>query len=155
MKTHNKSILIVDDQFINFYLIKELLANYKINVIYASCGIEAYEQCLKNENIALVFMDIKMKGINGFETAIHIKNIRKNLPIVFQTSYAKEFLKDELMNKIGNGFLEKPIKKETLLNEIKKHTNIEFNNYVDNNINQKKRKGFFHNILNQLAATFY
>lgn len=152
MKTHNQNILIVDDEFNNFQLIKEILANYKINVLYASCGIEAYEQCLKNENIAIVFMDIKMKGINGFETAIQIKNIRKDLPIIFQTAYAKEFLKDELMNKIGNGFLEKPIRKEILLSEIKRHTNIELNN----SSNQKKvKKSLLSAMLNQFIASLF
>jgi CheY-like chemotaxis protein len=126
MKNDKEKLLVVDDDFNNYIIIKELLSKYNIIVLYASCGIEAFEQCLNN-NLALILMDIRMKGINGFETALHIKSIRKNIPIVFQTAYAKDFAKDDLMKNIGNGFLEKPIKTDTLLQEVKKYININLN----------------------------
>lgn len=138
MKTDNPKILVVDDEYNNFYYIKELLSNFNINVLYASCGIEAFEQCIKNPNIVLILMDIKLKGINGFETALHIKSIRKDIPIIFQTAYAKDFAKDEFMTNIGNGFIEKPFKKDILYSEIEKHTKLNLNK----NVNLKKNKTF-------------
>ncbi len=146
MKNNNPKILVVEDDFNSFSLIKEILSSFNINVLYASCGIEAFEQCVKNNDILLILMDIKLKGINGFETALHIKSIRKEIPIIFQTTYAKDFAKDGLMAKIGNGYIEKPIKTDTLLQEVKKHIDINVNN-----ISPKKAQRFtFNNIFSFL-----
>lgn len=135
MKNEFPKILVVDDDYNSFFLIKELLSNYNIDVLYASSGIDAIDQCKKDSTISLIFMDIKMKGINGVETALHIKDFRKDTPIIFQTAYAKDFAKDIFMKSIGNGFLEKPIKKDVLINEVKKHMNININiNHVSNKI---------------------
>jgi CheY-like chemotaxis protein len=114
--------------------------------LYAGCGIEAFEQCVKNHDILLILMDIKLKGINGFETALHIKSIRKEIPIVFQTAYAKDFAKDDLMTKIGNGYIEKPIKTDTLLQEVKKYININAYNFSL----KKEQKFKLHNIFSFL-----
>jgi CheY-like chemotaxis protein len=70
-------------------------------------------------------MDVKMQEMNGFEAALHIKGINKNIPIVFQTAYAREFKKDEFMKNIGNGYIEKPFHKDQLINEVKLFVEIE------------------------------
>jgi len=119
MKPTNKQVLVVDDDYNCYYLIEELLSNYNVDVIYENSGPSAMQFCLKNNPIDLVLMDVKMKEMNGFETALHIKGINKSIPIVFQTAYAREFKKDEFMKNIGNGYIEKPFQKEQLINEVK------------------------------------
>lgn len=123
MKKEKYTILITDDDFNSFCLLKEYLSNYNIKTLYASSGSEAIELCIKND-ISLILMDIIMKGMNGFETALHINSFKKDIPVIFQTAFAKEYTKDELMNNIGNGYLEKPIRKEALLIEIGKHLDL-------------------------------
>lgn len=125
MKKDNYNILVVDDDFISYLLIKEMLSEYKISLLYADCGSQAIKTCINNDDISLIFMDIKMKGMNGFETASFIKNFRKNVPIIFQTAYAESFSSDEFMLQIGNGYIEKPIKKVKLFNEINKYLDID------------------------------
>ena len=120
MKKDMHKILVVDDDYTHYILTREQLNSFNVEVVYASCGSEAIENCIKDDQISLVLMDVKMKGMNGFETALHIKGFRKNLPILFQTAFAKEFNKDELMKSIGNGYMLKPIGKELLISEIMK-----------------------------------
>jgi len=125
MKKDNYTVLVVDDDFISYLLIKEMLSPFKIDLLYANCGSSAIKTCINNDDISLIFMDIKMKGMNGFETASFIKGFRKNVPIVFQTAYAEEFSHDAFMIQIGSGYIEKPIKKTTLMNEVNKYLNLE------------------------------
>ncbi len=144
MRKDYQKILVVDDDNYNYILIKEILNKYKIEFSYASCGSEAIEFCIKDKQIDLILMDIKMKGMNGFETALHIKGFRKDIPILFQTAFAKEFNKDELMKSIGNGYIEKPIKRDVLINEISKHIVLVITNNTETNQDaNQKGKSFF------------
>lgn len=125
MKKDNYTVLVVDDDYISYLLIKEILSPYKIDLLYANCGSQAIKTCINNDDILLIFMDIKMKGMNGFETASFIKNFRKTVPIIFQTAYAEEFSNDPFMLQIGNGYIEKPIKKIKLIDEVNKYFNLD------------------------------
>jgi CheY-like chemotaxis protein len=152
MITNTPIILVVDDEIYNYRLISDILHRYNVNVLYANCGSEAIEQCMKNSNISLIFMDIRMKGMNGFEVAEKIYGFRRNIPIVFQTAYAKDFLKDDLMISMDCGYLEKPIKKDMLINEVKKHINLSLKLNADT-IPIKKEPGFsFRNVFSLIFS---
>ncbi len=158
---HNiHKILVVDDEITSYLLITEILSKYNVNVLYASCGSEALEQCVTHSDISLVFMDIKMRVMNGFEVARKISAFRKGLPIVFQTAFAKEFLKEEYMTELGCGYMEKPIKKNILLTEIQKHINISLKTTINNVVNIPKQKNIFKTIfcylfIKKLRASSY
>lgn len=124
MKKLNPKILVVDDEIYNFRLIHAILYSYQAEVIYASNGKEAIELCKSNFDISLVLMDIRMKGLNGFETAQKILAFRNNMPIIYQTAYAKDFLMDDLMISLSSNYIEKPIKKEKLITEIRRHIRL-------------------------------
>ena len=81
-------ILIVEDKKSNLQFLKTLLLSLNLNlkIIIAKDGQEAIEICKKNKEISLVFMDIKMPGINGFEATREIKKLRKNLPVIAPNS---------------------------------------------------------------------
>lgn len=116
----NKTILIAEDEKNNFTLIKKILEGVGANVIWAKDGEEAVHFCKTNNEIDLVFMDIRMPKLNGFEATAQIKQFKNKLPIIVQTAYAKEFEKDELMRTNFDGFLSKPFNKNELLEIIKK-----------------------------------
>jgi len=116
--------LVVDDETVNCKLIEEYLKSYNIEVLVAGSGLQAIEQCRRNPDISVILMDILMREMNGFQAAEIIQNLRKDIVIIFQTAYANEFLKDELMKNLACGYIEKPIRKEVLLNEVGKYINI-------------------------------
>ncbi|EAR97266.2 response regulator receiver domain protein (macronuclear) [Tetrahymena thermophila SB210] len=70
-------IMIVDDQQINILALKLILKRIGIeenNIIQANSGQEALQLLEDNKNIKIIFMDIEMPVINGFQATQLIKN---------------------------------------------------------------------------------
>lgn len=94
MDTDSKvNILIVDDYKENLVAIESLLNSPEYNLILAQSGAEALKQLLKKD-FALILMDVKMPGMDGFETARYIKERDKtrDVPIIFITGHGDENL---------------------------------------------------------------
>jgi signal transduction histidine kinase/CheY-like chemotaxis protein len=115
-----KSILIVDDESINYAYLKTLLIKLGANIYYASNGLEALEFCKVNKYLDLVLMDIKMPVLNGIESAIQIKSFWPGLPIIAQTAYSSNEDKQKALTSGFNDFIAKPIKKQELIAKIMK-----------------------------------
>lgn len=71
------TILIVEDQKNNYILLNEILTHSGIKTIYATNGEEAVRLCRENNDIGLIFMDIKMPVMNGFEAAKLLNLLRR------------------------------------------------------------------------------
>ena len=117
------TILIVEDEEVNYLYIDTLLVNSELNVktLHAKHGKEAVELCKENSEIDFVLMDLKMPIMNGFEATKLIKEFRINLPIVAQTAYTS---KEDKENAISAGcidFISKPINKDILNKIINKY----------------------------------
>jgi PAS domain S-box-containing protein len=92
MDLENKvNILIVDDYKENLVAMKTFLDSPEYNIILASSGEEALKKLL-SEEIALILLDIKMPGLDGFETARYIKEREKtrHIPIIFITGHSRD-----------------------------------------------------------------
>ena len=114
-----KTILIVEDEEVNFLYLKELLKHENLFIISANNGQEAVDVCKSNPHIGLILMDIKMPVMDGHTAAKIIKEFRPELPIIAQTAYA---LKSEI-DRFGGIFDEyatKPIDGNKLKILIKK-----------------------------------
>ena len=116
---NGKKILVVDDNEINILIARRILGKWGLEIDSAANGHEAINK-ITTVNYDLVFMDIKMPGIDGFETTIIVReldgNYYKNLPIIALTASTlhNDFDKFELSGM--NGHLLKPFNPE----EIKK-----------------------------------
>jgi CheY-like chemotaxis protein len=62
-----------------------------------------------------------MPVMNGREAITHIRQHRRDLPIVMQTAYARMEDKDEAMKAGCDEYLSKPIKQEELFMILKKY----------------------------------
>ncbi|MFT7028645.1 MAG: PAS domain S-box-containing protein [Marinoscillum sp.] len=114
----SNTILIAEDQAINFHYLKVLIQrSFKCDILHALNGEEAIELYKKNPSIALVLMDINMPVMDGFDSAIAIKAINPNMPIIAQTGY--DILShDKYSPDIFNDYVSKPIDEEVLLSKI-------------------------------------
>ncbi len=77
-------ILLVDDSTVNLDLLEAMLSRPELDLKKASSGEEAL-QLLKENEFALILLDVQMPGIDGYETA---RQIRENpshahVPIIF------------------------------------------------------------------------
>jgi CheY-like chemotaxis protein len=110
----NKTILIVEDDEVISFILKQSFLNAGFNNIeFANNAVSAIE-CIHNKAIHLIIMDIDIKGkTNGIETA---KLIRKNheLPIIFHTTNELNYIYEKI-NGISNSFY---IEKDGIFNKL-------------------------------------
>jgi CheY-like chemotaxis protein len=119
--THKYTILIAEDEAMNFLFLEILLKNQidlGYTILHAKNGAEAVEICKKNDTINLVLMDLKMPVMDGFEAVRLIKEFSPELPIVAQTAFASIEDKEKVFAAGFNDFLSKPISKEALVDVI-------------------------------------
>lgn len=79
-------ILLVDDMEDNLVALEAVLASLDEPLVRARSGEEAMKALLR-QRFAVVLLDIRMPGMDGFETAAHIKRLdqTKDVPIIFLT----------------------------------------------------------------------
>lgn len=114
-------ILIVDDVRHNRQLIVTYLKEYNLTLYEVENGQMAIEAA-KAYNPDLVFMDIRMPGMNGYEATEKIKKQpeTKDIPVVALT--ASTMLNEmERINGLFDGYLRKPVQKNYIINELTRH----------------------------------
>jgi response regulator RpfG family c-di-GMP phosphodiesterase len=79
-------ILLVDDMEDNLIALEAVLASLNEPLVRARSGEEAMKALLRRQ-FAVVLLDIRMPGMDGFETAANIKRLdqTKDVPIIFLT----------------------------------------------------------------------
>ena len=88
-------------------------------ILFARSGKEAIKICKKNPEIDLVLMDIKMPGLDGYETVREIRKFNTLLPIIAQTAYSMHGDKEKAIEAGCDDYITKPINKTSLLKMIK------------------------------------
>jgi signal transduction histidine kinase len=113
-------ILVVDDEPKSLYALQELLSSLGQNLMVAQSGEEALKLALRHD-FAVILLDVRMPGLDGFETAklIRGRERSKQTPIIFLTAQADE------MNSMFRGYavgavdyLMKPVVPEVLKSKV-------------------------------------
>ena len=84
-------ILVVDDRQENLVALEAVLEPLGHTLLPARSGEEALKHLLVHE-VALILLDVRMPGMDGFETAARIKERARtrDVPIIFLTAYSKD-----------------------------------------------------------------
>ncbi|TXS40263.1 response regulator [Streptomyces sp. uw30] len=84
-------ILLVDDMEDNLIALEAVLGSLNEPLVRARSGEEAMKALLR-QRFALVLLDVRMPGMDGFETATNIKRLdqTKDVPIIFLTGAEDE-----------------------------------------------------------------
>jgi CheY-like chemotaxis protein len=77
-------VLLVDDEPKNLYALSALLEDLGARIHCAASGEEALRLVLKRQ-FAAILLDVRMPGIDGFETAAAIRSLERTrrVPIIF------------------------------------------------------------------------
>ncbi|RQM64800.1 response regulator, partial [Aeromonas enteropelogenes] len=116
-------ILLVDDNATNRKVIGAMLNSVGHQVTLAVQGEEALAK-LAQATFDLVLMDVQMPVMDGLAATTHIRASRQhwaNIPIIALTADAMPESKQYYLSHGMNGYITKPINKETLLGEINKY----------------------------------
>ena len=104
-------ILVVEDNKINQMITKKILNKMGLTCQVVDNGEEAVDK-VKNEDFAIVLMDIHMPGISGIETTKRIRDFDMETPIVALTAIALDDNLDEFYSNGFNDIIPKPYKTE-------------------------------------------
>ena len=79
-------ILVVDDDRNIRYSLRRMFEEKKLKVLEAKNGKEALE-CIRQGEIDLVLMDVRMSGLTGLEVLREIRNVNPKLFVIIMTAY--------------------------------------------------------------------
>jgi CheY-like chemotaxis protein len=116
-----KKILVVDDNEINILIANRILSKWGFELEFARNGQEAIEMVMA-KTFDLIFMDIQMPGIDGFETTSIIRELDdeyfKTIPIIALTASTLQDENSKFKACGMNGHILKPFKPEEIKNII-------------------------------------
>lgn len=115
----NKKILIVDDEpYIRLLLEQTLeeLEDEGVELLIAKNGEEALE-IIKNERPSLVFLDVMMPKMNGFDVCHSVKNelLIDKVYIIMLTAKGQEFDKQKGQQVSADMYMTKPFDPDEVL----------------------------------------
>jgi len=112
-----KKVLVVDDNDINILIAKRILSKWGLQIDSALTGYDAIEM-ITRDRYDLVFMDIRMPGIDGFETTEIIRHIDeayyKFIPIIALTASTLKNDHYKFVDCGMNGHILKPFNPEEI-----------------------------------------
>ena len=84
---HPVSILVVDDKPRNVVALQAALASVECKLVTAGSGLDALK-CVLAQDFAVILLDVRMPGMDGFETAslIRARERSHSTPIIFLTA---------------------------------------------------------------------
>lgn len=111
------TVLVVEDESTVRDFVLALLTGQGFTVLTAQDGYEAI-RILIERHVDLLFTDVVMPGVNGFQLALQAKLIRPDLKVLYITGFAEQA---EGRDGLRHGkLLRKPIRAAELTDEIYK-----------------------------------
>lgn len=116
-----RHILLVDDDMRNIFALSSVLESYNMEISFAQNGIEALAKLEEHKQIELVFMDIMMPEMDGYET---MRRIRSNpayahLVIIALTARAMDEDRQKCLEAGASDYIPKPINTTQLVTMLK------------------------------------
>jgi CheY-like chemotaxis protein len=117
----DRSILIAEDDVINFNLLNIMLRSTGINVIWAKNGLEAVTLFEENPGINVILMDIQMPVMDGNVASVKIREINQSVPIIVISAYTSFDIRQKAKEAGTNEFINKPVQSSHLLDVVAKY----------------------------------
>ncbi|WP_170990837.1 HAMP domain-containing protein [Herbidospora galbida] len=114
-------ILIVDDDIRNVFALTSVLERHGTTVVYGENGREGIEQLERNEDVALVLMDIMMPEMDGWATTSAIRRMPQfaDLPIIALTAKVMRGDREKSIASGASDYVPKPVDVDRLLERLR------------------------------------
>ncbi len=122
---NNKLILIIDDNVTNLKVAIEHLKTYGLEIIIARNGESGLERAAFAQP-DLILLDVRMPGIDGFETCRRLKANKstREIPVIFMTALADVSDKVQGFDVGAVDYVTKPLQAEEVWSRVKTHLTI-------------------------------
>ncbi len=117
-----ETILLVDDNQDNLILLARVLNAHGYRTRKISSATQALA-CARNDKPDLIFLDITMPEINGYEFCTHLKEDKnsQDIPIIFMSALHDTFDIRKAFAVGGADYITKPIELDRLFSITKTH----------------------------------
>ena len=111
--------LIIEDDNNNMELISYILEHYGYETIKAATGQEGYTLAAEHKP-DFIILDIQLPDMTGIDVlqVIRSKPGGEQVPVIAMTSFAMAGDREAMINAGCNGYIEKPIEPERVMNQI-------------------------------------
>ena len=126
-KLNPMTVLVTDDNAINRQLARIMLEGYGCKVLESDSGERVLEIINEGQEFDILFLDIMMPGMDGFECTKHVREWEKTsgkeerLPIIALTAHALKGYDEKCLAADMDGYLSKPIDEKKLLEVLQKY----------------------------------
>lgn len=116
------TILIIEDNEQNLYLMRFLLEKHAFRVLSAPDGPEGLEKARQFEP-AVILLDIQLPGMDGYAVAAELRRDPRlvRIPIIAVTSYAMPGDREKCLASGATAYIEKPIDPVTFVEQIRRY----------------------------------
>ncbi len=125
MDTHLTTLLLVDDTPDNLLVLSDMLTDAGYRVLCAESGERALE-CAKLGQPDLVMVDVRMPGMDGFETCRRLKSLvdMKEAPILLTSAHVTAEVWRDALASGGSDVLTKPFTNLEVLTRVDLHLQL-------------------------------
>jgi len=114
-----KIIIVDDDRLVLEALHQTFLDSYE--VLMADCGAESLKLVQDHDDINCVVLDIRMAEMDGLQAAEAIRELRPDLPLIFNTGYPGDYSEAEVNREHRPfGYISKSERPEKLIRSVQK-----------------------------------
>ncbi len=115
-----RKVLVVDDSPTDLSNIRNILSDAGVTVVSAGSGKEGVAKA-NTENPDLIFMDIVMSDMDGYEACreLNMNDTTKSIPVVFVSSKTQKADKLWAQMQGGKAYVTKPYTADQIIDQLK------------------------------------
>jgi CheY-like chemotaxis protein len=118
-KLAGRTILVVDDDARNIFVITSALERAQLEILYAENGRDALERMENTPGIELVLMDIMMPEMDGYEAIREIRKQFHSVPIIAVTAKAMMGDREKCIQAGASDYIAKPVDLDQLFSVLR------------------------------------